>query len=131
MSYADFNFYVNEFYGTALSAENFDKYASRASDYIDYITMGKSKSYDDTDDALAKACCAVAEQVASADEFSSSMSMAGGLVASETVGSHSVSFRSGAEIKASLDANMLNAAQMYLLPTGLLYRGVPCIRLIP
>lgn len=127
MSYADYNFYVNDFHGDVIAGEDFDKYASRASDYLDYITMGKAKSYDDTNDALAKACCAVAEQIDLAD----SVGVAAGMVASETVGSHSVSYRSGAEMKASLDASMLNAAQMYLLPTGLLYRGVPCIRRIP
>ena len=127
MSYADYNFYVNDFHGDVIAGEDFDKYASRASDYLDYITMGKAQSYDDTNDALAKACCAVAEQIDLAD----SVGVAAGMVASETVGSHSVSYRSGAEMKASLDASMLNAAQMYLLPTGLLYRGVPCIRRIP
>lgn len=127
MSYADYNFYVTEFHGDVIPDEAFDKYAQRASDYLDYITMGKAKSYDDTTDALAKACCAVAEQIDLAD----SVGVAAGMVASETVGSHSVSYRSGAEMKASLDASMLNAAQMYLLSTGLLYRGVPCIRRIP
>ena len=129
MSYSDYNFYVNDFHGDVIAGEDFDKYASRASDYLDYITLGKAKTYDDTTDALAKACCAVAEQIDLANK--SSMGVSVSMVASETVGSHSVSFRSGAEMEASLDASMLNAAQMYLLPTGLLYRGVPCIRRIP
>ena len=126
--YATYDYYTAEWYGTIITdSADFDKYAQRASDYLDYITMGKAKSYDDTNDALAKACCAIAEQIDLAD----SVGVAAGMVASESVGSHSVSYRSGAEMKASLDASMLNAAQMYLLSTGLLYRGVPCIRRIP
>lgn len=127
--YASYDFYTNEFYGNVIGSTDWDKYASRASDYIDYITGGKAKTYDDVNGNLAKACCAVAEQIAVSDSISSSMSVAG--LASETVGSHSVTYRSGAEIQASMKAGMLNAAQMYLFPTGLLYRGVPCIRHIP
>lgn len=127
--YATYDFYVTEFYGDILTDENFDKCASRASDYIDYLTMGKAKSYTDTDNVLARCCCALAEQYPSLDALT--VSVADGEVASETVGSHSVSYRSSAEVKASWQANLLSIAQMYLTPTGLLYRGVPCIRRIP
>ena len=127
--YADYTFYAGEFYGTVVKTEDWNKYASRASDYIDYITGGKAKTYEDTDGALAKACCAVAEQMAISESISDSMSVAG--LASETVGSHSVTYRSESEIHAGMKAAMLNAAQTYLFPTGLLYRGIPCIRHIP
>lgn len=125
--YATFAFYVSEYYGNIIPEEDFDRFASKASDYIDYLTMGKAKAYDDTTGALAKACCAIADQYAVADSIAASV--AG--IASESVGSHSRSFRSGAEIKAERDSAILSAAQTYLLPTGLLYRGVPCIRRIP
>lgn len=127
--YATYAFYTDEFFGSVISEEDFDKYATRASDYIDYLTMGKAKAYEDTNGALAKACCAVAEQIANSDSITASIGVAE--IASETVGSHSVSYRSSVELKAGLDAAMLSAAQMYLTPTGLLYRGVPCIRRIP
>lgn len=127
--YADYSFYTDEFYGTVIPPEEWNKYASRASDYIDYITSGKAKTYEDVNGSLAKACCAVAEQMAISESISSSMSVAG--LASESVGSHSVTYRSESEIHASMKQAMLNAAQMYLFPTGLLYRGVPCIRRIP
>lgn len=127
--YATYNDYVSIYYGNAIEADDFDKYASRASDYIDYLTMGKAKTFNDVDNALAKACCAIAEKIANADSITASVGVAE--IASETVGSHSVSYRSSAELKAGLDAAMLAAAQMYLTSTGLLYRGVPCIRRIP
>ena len=111
--YASYDFYTNEFYGNVIESTDWDKYASRASDYIDYITGGKAKTYDDVNGNLAKACCAVAEQIAVSDSISSSMSVAG--LASETVGSHSVTYRSGAEIQASMKAGMLWQAQRIAL----------------
>ena len=127
--YADYTYYTHSWYGNVISAGDWNKYASRASDYIDYITMDKAKTYNDTGDALKKACCAVAEQIAVSDSISTSMSVAS--LASETVGSHSVSYRSEAEIITGATRAMLSVAQTYLLPTGLLYRGAPCIRRIP
>lgn len=132
MSYATYAFYTTTYHGDVLTADNFDKYADRASDYIDYITMGKAAGYTDSDDKLAKCCCALAEKFQSQDvEIENSVGVSVGAVASETVGSHSVSYRSTAEIKAAFDAALLSVVQMYLLPTGLLYRGVPCIRRTP
>ena len=121
MSYASYDYYVSSYYGTTIPEADFDRCALRASDYIDYLTMGKAKTYPDTEDALKKACCAIAEQICLTADIDVTA------VASETVGSHSVTYRSGADIKAGLDARMLSAAQSYLLPTGLLYRGAPCI----
>lgn len=127
--YATYQYYTDEYYGNVISNEDWNRYATRASDYINYITGGKAAVYDDVNNLLAKACCAVADQIAVSEAISSSMSVAG--LASETVGSHSVTYRSETEIQASMQAGMLNAAQTYLFQTGLLYRGVPCIRRIP
>lgn len=128
MAYATFDYYVNDFLGDVLSVETFDKAALRASDYIDQLTMGNAASYT-ADDAVKKACCAVAEMMYGASNVRASM--ANGEIASETVGSHSVSYRSGAEVSAAYDAEIRKAATAYLANTGLLYRGVPCIRRIP
>ena len=129
--YATYAYYTSEWYGSICTSEDWPKYGQRASDYIDYITMGKAATYTDTTGALKKACCAVAEQIAQSDALTANITAAGGEVASETVGSHSVSYRSSTEVSAALKASMLSAAQTYLLPTGLLYRGAICIRRIP
>ena len=50
-----------------------------------------------------------------------------GIIASESVGSHSRSFRNGTEgVQAvtAAEAELGNIARRYLMPTGLLYRGV-------
>lgn len=125
MAYADYDFYLETYYGNVLSDEDFDRCAARASDYIDYITMGKAKTYADPDDAVKKCCCALAEQYQGIT--AAKASIAAGELASETVGSHSVSYRSGAEVSAALKSELWDIALGYLLNTGLLYRGVPCI----
>lgn len=129
MSYATYEFYTETYYGDVLDEENFDKYASRASDYIDRLTMNKAKSYDDADGLLAKACCVAAEQLSAI--HAARLSAGSGELASESVGSHSVSYRSGVEVAAALEKDMRNLVESYLLTTGLLYRGIPCIRRIP
>lgn len=129
--YATYAYYTGAWYGSTISSDDWEKYATRASDYIDYLTGGRAKTYDDTTDALKKACCAVAEQMALSDSIIENVSAAGGEVASESVGSHSVSYRSSAEMQMGYKQAMLSAAHMYLFPTGLLYRGAICIRHIP
>lgn len=126
--YATYAFYVNSFLGDILTVDNFNKAATRASDYIDALTMNKARDYT-ADDAVQRACCAIAELMQSKDVAKASA--ASGEIASESVGSHSVSYRSGAEVSAAIDAEISKTATMYLANTGLLYRGVPCIRRIP
>lgn len=126
MAYADYGYYVAAYRGDVLTESNFDKYAERASDYIDYITSGQAANYNDSHDLVKKCCCAMAEQqlgISNARLLSEN-----GEIASETVGSHSVSYRSGAETVVELEKGMWSIALQYLTRTGLLYRGVPCIR---
>lgn len=124
MAYATYDFYVDSYYGDTLTPENFDKYASRASDYIDRITMGRAAGYV-KDDAVTKACCAIADQIFRISEAKTRV--AAGEIASEHVGSHSVTYRSYAEIITSLEAELANLAAVYLANTGLLYRGIPYV----
>lgn len=142
--YADYSFYTGEYYGTAIAQADFPRLASRASDFLDYYTRGKAAKVPETDTAtntaLAKACCAVAEAM-KADEDSkklaqkateAALSESGGEVKSETVGSHSVSYTTAADyVKDASSARPLNSrivyadvAMVYLVNTGLLYRGV-------
>lgn len=139
--YADYSFYTGEYYGTAIAQADFPRLATRASDFLDYYTRGKAANATDESvlAALSKACCAVAEAM-KVDEDSkklaekameAALSESGGEVKSETVGSHSVSYTTAADyIKGStsskpLDARIVYAdiAMVYLVNTGLLYRG--------
>lgn len=127
--YADYTFYQSSFHGDTIPEEKFDKYSARASDYIDYLTWRRAQDMAD-DSAVKKCCCALAEQYMSIDALKTAASAKvteDGIIASESVGSHSRSFRNGSEgEKAVQEAEKALAAiaRRYLLPTGLLYRGV-------
>ncbi len=127
--YADYTFYTTEFFGDMIPEEKFEKYATLASDFIDYITMGRAAKQPDLP-AVKKCCCALAEQYQTIDAAKKAVAAkvtTDGIIASETVGSHSRSFRTGSDgtqaVKAEQD-NLASIARWYLMPTGLLYRGV-------
>lgn len=138
--YADYSFYTGTFYGTAIKEADFPRFASRASDFLDYYTRGKAAAVEDeaTLTALAKACCAVAEQI-QADETAKALGLKATQTAlasstpelkSETVGSYSVGYatasdyvRSGSGGVREVRAAYAAVAQEYLATTGLLYRG--------
>ena len=120
--YADYSYYTDSFYGSLIPMQDFPKYATEASDFIDYLTWGKAASYTATD-AVKKCCCALAEQYVTIQNARDRAASASGEIQSESVGSHSRSFRSGAEVIQAANAELGNIARRYLLPTGLLYRG--------
>jgi len=128
--YADYTFYSDEYRGYKLDGDSFPRLAQRASDYLDYITLGKAQGAAD-DTRLKKACCAIAEAFDEIEKAESS-SKDGGEIASEHVGGHSVTYRSSAEYIVGVQKRLKEAARMYLGGTGLLYRGIPsCTPRIP
>ena len=131
--YADYTFYQMDFYGELVPEDKWAKYATAASDYIDYLTWRKAQAMAE-DPAVQKCCCALAEQYMTIDAVKKAVAAkvtTDGIIASESVGSHSRSFRNGAEGEqavAAATAELANIARRYLLPTGLLYRGgVSCV----
>lgn len=126
--YADYLYYAGTFYGDAIEEESWPKYATRASDFIDYLTWNKAED-NATLEAVKKCCCALAEQYLLIDSTRAAATAkvtADGIIASESVGAHSRSFRSGTEgtqAVAEAEKELGNIARRYLLPTGLLYRG--------
>lgn len=134
MQYADYEFYINEYFGDLIPEVSFGRSALQASQFIDYYTMGKAANYA-ADNAVKMACCAVAEHCYVIDKaqglIANSINASGSQeLQSESVGSYSRSFRSGgdsasAAIKAIVDTRkeMARIANQYLAATGLLYRG--------
>lgn len=137
---ASFDYYQQTYYGEILTAEDFPRYIKRADSYLDYITAGKVSDYlgDDTTgldaailDKVRMAECAIADQYLVIEESKKTVaaeSASGGAIASETVGSHSVSYRSGFETAQAAESEVYNIANRYLAWTGLLFRGIPCTR---
>lgn len=134
----DYYFYTDFYAGGLIPPEAFDRVIKRAEDFVDYYTGGKAAKTTDaaTERAVKMACCAVAEQYYIADTAKQAAAQslkaasAGGEIQSETVGSYSVTRRSGGDsAKAMLAAAAetrtaaAEAARQYLAGTGLLYRG--------
>lgn len=103
MAYADFDFYQKSYYGDVLTAENADKWLTRASDELDAPTFGRLTFAFPTIEAHAtkvkKAVCAIAEALfyIDAQRAAASAQLAAdgsyrGAVASISSGRESVSF---------------------------------------
>lgn len=112
MAYADYTFYLSR--GGQMSASDFNKYATNASDYIDYITSDNAKSYSDTEDRLKKCCCVLADEMAKNEKRDN--------VASESIGSYSVSFSDTSD--EALRKRLAKICVIYIGSTGLMYRGL-------
>lgn len=113
MAYANYNFYAEKFIGKTIKEADFERLALRASQFLDYYTMNRAKDYT-KDDAVKNACCAVAEAYQIAEQAESKSG-----IASESVGSYSVSYR---DSKNAMEM-LARAARQYLAFTGLLSRG--------
>lgn len=140
MIYAGFDYYANEYLGSALSEADYPRMAARASRYLDYITQGRAEQNRNME-AVKLACCALAEQyqVLEAAQALTVQSLTAGRDAdgaelqSQTVGPWSKTYRSGGEsaqgaIQAAQAGRsvLLDTVRQYLAHTGLLYRGGRC-----
>lgn len=136
MIYADYDYYVNSYFGNSIQESGFPRLALRGSQYIDYITQERAAVRADLE-AVKMCCCALAEQYqtietaqALAQKSLSAGAEDGAEVQSETVGSWSRSYRSGGDSAQSAAqaaeagrSALLDTARRYLANTGLLYRG--------
>lgn len=113
--YADYDFYTAGYHGDTLTAEDTDKWLSRASDELDSLTFGRLSFAFPEKDAHAvkvkKAVCAVAEALCSVDLHRKALlpqkgedGALRGPVASLSSGQESVSFGTGAAASAYAQA---------------------------
>lgn len=104
--YADYDFYLNTYFGNSISGEDFQRLSTRASDYIRSATQGLSDKVEDWQlEAVKKASCAIAdvlldEEIMAAGAFSGEQT-----VSSETVGAWSRSYGSSSISTASAQYN--------------------------
>jgi hypothetical protein len=121
-AYATYAYYTDTYLGTAIAEADFDQLALRASEVIDQITFARAATVvstatdTDTIDLIKKATCAVAEELQTQSGES-----ANGVIQSESVGRHSVTYAAGSVHSQAL--RQLEAAQLYLASTGLMFRG--------
>ena len=98
MAYADHNFYTTEYHGKKIPEEEFPYFAERASDYIDSLNFAETDEI-----SLAKACCACAEIIYSAQPEKK--------ITSEKVGDYSVSYAAN---QTSVADELLKTASRYI-----------------
>lgn len=104
MAYADYDFYLNSYYGNAIAEEDFPRLSERASDYIRAAAGGLSDTVGGWQmEAVKKASCAVAdvlldEEIMTASAFSGEQA-----VTSESVGSWSRSCRAASLASADVE----------------------------
>lgn len=112
MTYADYDYYLNEYSGNAVAEMDFTRLSRQASAYLDSLTYGKIRGPWADDSRIKDSCCAVAEVMQKQEQ---------GEVASESNDGASVTYVTG---NTTPEQQMYNAAVMYLSSTGLLYAGV-------
>lgn len=134
--YADYDFYLNEYYGNAVTAEDWPRLSEWASDYIRSATKFISDKVDGAALKAVKKCsCAIAdvlldESIMTATAFSGEQA-----VASETVGGWSKSYRApslaGVEVEyvtaRKRDALLLYLGELPEFASIFKVRSYPCL----
>lgn len=116
MAYATYEFYQDSYGGDAIPLADFQRFSKRASEYIDMATFGRAVTYNDEENFLKKACCAVAEAIKTNEE--------GGGIVAESVGKISRNYAAGVTNTPTEEERLSTAICRYLTNTGLLYLGV-------
>lgn len=102
--YADYDFYLNSYFGSLIAEEDFPRLSERASEYVRAVTGGISDKVDGADlEAVKKASCAVAEVLLDEGSMSAAVFSGGQSVASEAVGGWSRSFKAPALSAAEVE----------------------------
>lgn len=102
--YADYDFYLNSYYGNAIAVEDFPRLSERASDYIRAATEGISDKVDGWQlEAVKKSTCGIADILLDEEIMTTSAFSGEQAVSSETVGSWSKSYRASSLATSDVD----------------------------
>ena len=118
MAYADFTYYTNTYFGTAIAESDFPRLALRASAVIDRITFQRAVLEVTYADKVKMAMCAVAEEIQTQEQSNG----ADGIV-SESQGQYSVSYGANSNRTKANEAKFENAARLWLDGTFLMFAG--------
>ena len=119
-SYITYVYYTGTYLGSLIASANFAALALRASAVLDQLTFDRAATETDVDvvDNIKMACCALAEELQTIGIGGS-----GGGIQSESVGSHSVSYKEGAPATLTDKERLSRVAALYLGNSDLLYKG--------
>ena len=111
--------------GTSISASELDRFATRASYQVNFLTLNRAEAIIIAGtnlpliDRIKRATMAVADVMKGC-----SVSQANLGIQSEKVGDHSVQYRGSEELRSHEAQAVQSAVEMYLGHTGLMYPGV-------
>lgn len=134
MAYADYDFYLNSYYGNAVTSGDFQRLSERASDYIRSVTRGLSERVDGWQlDAVRKCTCAIADVLLDEEIMTVSAYSGEQTVSSETVGGWSKSYSSPGLSAAQVENIATRKRDAILLYLGELpaFAGVFKVRSYP
>ena len=120
--YADYNFYLTEYMGSAIPEDVYGAVVRAAEAYINYITHNRINADELPEwvmERVKMAVCAVADTCYKQEHDDDSAT-----VASESVGNHSKTFAVVKRGFAEREFEKLTKAKQYLHGTGLLYGGL-------
>ena len=120
--YADYDFYLDKYMGSAIPEDVYSAVVRAAEAYINYITHNRIKEDDLPEwvmERVKMAVCAVADICYKQEHDDDSTT-----VASESVGNHSKTFAVVKRGFAEREFEKLTKAKQYLHGTGLLYGGL-------
>jgi len=127
--YVDFTYYTDNFGGTAINAESFNKYLRKVTTFIDNITFDRLTGESVIISDNVKNClCEMMELNFELDQ--KEIETNGQLISSETVDKVTTQYAISDIEKNSVDKSQINKAKYYniakeyLSNTGLLYRGI-------
>lgn len=123
MIYADYAYYTNTYKGTSISQDAFAALSRRASAFIDRLTYNRLNNGYAVTDAVKMATCAVAEAMQVSTETEKAAIPAAS-VKSESVDGDSVAYQDPGDVRETLETLWAEAAEQYLLFTGLMDRGL-------
>jgi hypothetical protein len=116
--YADYTFYVTEFFGTAIAESDFPRLALKASTVIDQLTFGRAVTDTEYPTQIKNAMCAIAEELHSIENSDGSE-----YVTSESQGNYSVSYAQDAVESRTYEQRYFDAARVWLAGTYLMFAG--------
>lgn len=120
--YADYVFYVEAYGGENIPPLDWPRISRHADAYLDRLTYNRMKNGAVVTDAVRMAACAVAEAI-QRHKKTQKVNPAG--VKSESVGGQSVTYEDAVSSAARYDAEMMEAADLWLPRTDpLRYAGV-------
>lgn len=121
--YADYAYYTSTYAGTAISSDAFVAFARRASAFIDRLTYNRLNTGYTVTDAVKMATCAVADAMKASAEAEQAATYSV-TKKSESVDGDNVTYQDAEDIREALETQWAEAAEQYLLFTGLMDRGI-------